>query len=76
MQYLRVYTVEPFEKGLLYVDGVFEKELGAGIYYFWKNREVLTVYKIDTRLQQMEMNGQEILTKDKATSASTSPLGT
>lgn len=66
MQYIRVYNVEPYEKGLLYVNGVFEKELAAGIYYFWRNQAVLTVYKIDTRIQQMEMNGQEILTKDKA----------
>lgn len=64
--YTRAYVVESFEKGLLFVDGVYQEELSAGIYYFWKNATVLTVYKIDTRQQQMEMSGQEILTKDKA----------
>ena len=64
--YVRVYTVEVYEKGLLYVNGQLEQLLEPGVYYFWKNPEVITVYKSDTRQLQMEMNGQEILTKDKA----------
>ncbi|HEY9176727.1 MAG TPA: slipin family protein [Flavipsychrobacter sp.] len=64
--YLRVFTIEPFEKGLLYINGKFEKELGAGTYYFWKNDIQVAVNKVDIRLQQIEVNGQEILTKDKA----------
>jgi hypothetical protein len=64
--YVRVYTIESYEQGLLYVDGKFSKRLDAGIHYFWKNPVALTVYKTDTRQLQMEMNGQEILTKDKA----------
>ena len=64
--YVRYYAVESYERGLLFVDGVYNKELPSGIYYFWKNAAVLTVYKVDTRQQQMEMSGQEILTKDKA----------
>lgn len=64
--YIRTYTVESYEKGLLYVDGKFNKALEPGIHYFWRNPVVLTVYKTDTRLMQLEINGQEILTKDKA----------
>jgi len=64
--YVRTYVVESYEKGLLYVDGKFNKVLEAGIHYFWKNPAALTVYKTDTRQLQMEVNGQEILTKDKA----------
>lgn len=64
--YIRIYTIESYEKGLLYVDGKFSKALEPGIHYFWKNPVVLTVYKTDTRQLQMEINGQEILTKDKA----------
>jgi hypothetical protein len=64
--YVRTYNVESYEKGLLYVDGTFSKVLTPGIHYFWKNPTALTVYKTDTRQQQMEINGQEILTKDKA----------
>ncbi len=64
--YVRVYTVESYEQGLLYEDGKFGKKLMPGIYYFWRTPVALTVYKSDTRQLQLEMNGQEILTKDKA----------
>lgn len=64
--YMRVYTVEVYEKGLLYINGVLEKELVPGTYYFWKNDTPVLVQKTDMRLQQIDVNGQEILTKDKA----------
>jgi len=66
LQYLRVYMVESYEKGLLFIDGKFEKELGTGIYYFWKNAIPIAVMKADLRQQQLEISGQEILTSDKA----------
>ena len=65
--YVRSYNVESYEKALLFVDGTYVKVLQAGVYYWWKNNTVITVAKADTRTQQMEINGQEILTKDKAT---------
>jgi regulator of protease activity HflC (stomatin/prohibitin superfamily) len=40
--------------------------LESGIYYWWKNPVVIQVAKVDTRQLQLEINGQEILTKDKA----------
>jgi len=64
--YVRVYVVESYEKGILYIDGKFEKILEAGIYYFWKNAVAISVAKADLRQLQMEISGQEILTKDKA----------
>jgi regulator of protease activity HflC (stomatin/prohibitin superfamily) len=64
--YVRVYTVESFEKAVLFVDGKFVQMLEAGVYYWWKNNIVITVGKADIRMQQVEINGQEILTKDKA----------
>lgn len=64
--YIRSYTVEAHEKGLLFVDGQFTKELGPGTFYFWKTPATIIVYKIDTRQMQLEINGQETLTKDKA----------
>ncbi|ACU58068.1 slipin family protein [Chitinophaga pinensis] len=64
--YRRVFNVENYEKAVLYVDGKFTKELAAGTHYFWKNEAVITLYKTDTRQAQLEINGQEILTKDKA----------
>ena len=64
--YVRMYTVENYEKGLMYEDGKLARTLESGIYVFWKNAIVIQVYKVDLRKQQMEINGQEILTRDKA----------
>jgi len=66
LQYLRVYAVESFEKGILLIDGKFSKVLDTGVYYFWKNAVVISVLKADLRQLQLEVSGQEILTKDKA----------
>jgi regulator of protease activity HflC (stomatin/prohibitin superfamily) len=66
MPYLRVSQVESYEKGLLFVDGKFERKLESGTYYFWKNSNALLVQKVDTRQQKFEVSGQEILSKDKA----------
>jgi regulator of protease activity HflC (stomatin/prohibitin superfamily) len=64
--YIKVFKVENFEKGLLMIDGNFEKVLAPGNYIFWKNRTVIQVLKTDMRQLNMEIVGQEILTKDKA----------
>jgi regulator of protease activity HflC (stomatin/prohibitin superfamily) len=40
--------------------------LEAGNYIWWKNNIVIHVIKTDIRQQQMDIPGQEILTKDKA----------
>jgi hypothetical protein len=64
--YVRSYTVESFEKALLFVDGKYVRVLESGVYQWWKNSTVIFVGKADTRQQQLEVNGQEILTKDKA----------
>lgn len=65
--FVRTYTVESYEKGLLIVDGKFVKILEAGTYYWWKNAISIQVAKTDVRQLQLEVSGQEILTKDKAT---------
>jgi hypothetical protein len=64
--YVRSYTVENYEQALLFIDGKYAQILPAGIYYLWKNSISIVVGKADTRMQQIEINGQEILTKDKA----------
>jgi regulator of protease activity HflC (stomatin/prohibitin superfamily) len=66
LPYVRVYVVESYEKGLLMIDGKFSKVLETGVYYFWKNAVVISVLKADLRQLQLEVSGQEILTKDKA----------
>ena len=64
--FVRSFTVENFEKALLFVDGKFEQVLTGGVYYWWKNSITIHVGKVDIRQVQLEINGQEILTKDKA----------
>ncbi|WP_026979076.1 slipin family protein [Flavobacterium tegetincola] len=64
--FVRRFQVANFEKGLLFVNGVFEKELSAGTYYFWNNATSVEVKSVDVRQQQLEISGQELLTKDKA----------
>lgn len=64
--YIRTFTVEPTEQALFYVNYEFTKVVGPGQYYFWKNETVITILTFDLRQQQLEILGQEILTKDKA----------
>lgn len=64
--YVRSFEVNPSEKALFFVDGEFVKELGPGTYMFWKNSIKVEIKKADMRLNTLELNGQEILTKDKA----------
>jgi len=64
--FVRSYDVQNHEKALLFVDGKFVQTLNSGAYYWWKNSISINVGKVDTRQQQLEVNGQEILTKDKA----------
>jgi len=63
---LRVYPVESYQKGILYIDGKYVKTLEPGLYYFWKSSSIATVKTVDLRLQNMDISGQELLTKDKA----------
>ncbi len=64
--YIRVCKVETYEKAILFVNGEFNRQLNAGEFYFWKNEVSLNLLKADMRQLQMEVSGQEILTKDKA----------
>ncbi len=64
--WVRSYEIQSFEKAVLFVDGKFVRLLDPGIYYWWKNNIAIHVVKVDIRQQQLEINGQEILTKDKA----------
>ncbi len=62
-----VVSAEVAEKfmGLLFVDGELVKTLGPGLYAYWKFNRAIKVEQVDTRLQDMEVSGQEILTRDK-----------
>jgi regulator of protease activity HflC (stomatin/prohibitin superfamily) len=64
--YIRSFSVENYEKAVLFIDGKFDRVLNRGVYYWWKNNIAVHIARIDIRQQQLEVNGQEILTRDKA----------
>lgn len=51
--------------GLLLVNGKLEKQLKPGSYGYWRFNRNIEVKRLDCRLQNMEVSGQEILTKDR-----------
>ena len=57
--------VEPYQKAVLYFDRKFQRLLEPGVYYFWKNNIEISVDYVDTRLKQLNIQGQEIMTQDK-----------
>lgn len=64
--YVKTFKLENYEKGLLFQDGKFIKELSGGSYSYWYGSHTLELLKVDLRNTQMELSGQELLTKDKA----------
>ena len=60
--------VKQYEKGLLYVQGRFERTLEPGRHAFWNHPGArIAVATIDTRVQQLKIEGQELMTRDKVT---------
>ena len=51
--------------GLLYVDGELNRSLAPGFHAFYAVERGVSVELYDTRVQTLEVSGQEILTKDK-----------
>lgn len=58
-------TVSEGFVGFLEVDGVQQEVLKTGVHVWWQFNHAIKVLQLDTRLQNMEVNGQEILTKDR-----------
>ncbi|HML47292.1 MAG TPA: SPFH domain-containing protein [Clostridia bacterium] len=60
--------IQPGQKGLLMRDGVLVRLLDEGTHFYWR-QEVsgvrLTVQQVDARLQQLNVQGQEVLSLDK-----------
>lgn len=65
--YVQKYEVADYERGLLIVEGNLQQELNPGTYFYWTQLQSVVVKKVDLRVQQMEIGGQEVLTKDKST---------
>jgi len=63
--YYTKVEVAAYQKARLYYDRKLVRLLEPGTYYFWKNATQIDVGFQDTRLMQMNITGQEILTLDK-----------
>ena len=53
------------EIGLVYYDNVLQKPLSKGIYRFWNYNHTVSFCVIDMKQKELDIVGQEILTKDK-----------
>lgn len=60
-----IVQVPAFQVGLLKVDGSLVELLPPGTHGFWRFNRQIAVELVDTRVQALEVSGQEILTRDK-----------
>ena len=58
-------SVEQHFVGMLVVDGELVETLKPGFHAFWSVKRRVVVEQFDTRVQAMEVQGQEILSRDK-----------
>lgn len=58
-------SVGETQKGILLFNQQFQRLLEPGEYYFWNTATKPEVVLMETRRQELALNGQEILTKDK-----------
>ena len=63
--YYTKIEVAEYQKARLFFDQKLVRILDAGTYYFWRTSTKVDVGFVDTRLTQMNITGQEILTADK-----------
>ena len=64
LYYTKIEVAE-YQKARLYFNKKLERILDTGTYYFWKTSTNVDVSYVDTRLTQMNITGQELLTADK-----------
>lgn len=64
---IKLFEIAAYEKAVLLVNDTYVKTLTGGTYRFWKNNTTIKIAKADMRQLQLEIAGQELLTKDKAT---------
>lgn len=66
-KYYTKVEVAQYQKALLYFNNQFIELLDSGTYYFWNTNIKVDVIFVDTRIVQLDMATQEILTRDKVT---------
>jgi regulator of protease activity HflC (stomatin/prohibitin superfamily) len=64
---LQDVVVRPFERALVWVDGVLDEVLGAGRHGLSTHDRKVEVSRIDMREQELQVGGQELITRDKVT---------
>ncbi|GMG83488.1 slipin family protein [Paralimibaculum aggregatum] len=60
-------TVEPGQLGLLTIGGRHMGLLEPGVHLFWQTGRQVTVRLVDMRWRGVDVNGQEVLTRDRVT---------
>ncbi|HRX83877.1 MAG TPA: slipin family protein [Phycisphaerae bacterium] len=66
-RFLQGIDVDAHEEGLLFRDGRLVRRVPHGRYVYWKGAGRVTFKAIDLREQQLDVAGQEIMTRDKVT---------
>lgn len=64
--FVRVFKVDQGEKALLLKEAKLFKVMEPGEYFYWNNQISLKLLKANMQKRSLELNGQEMLTKDKA----------
>jgi regulator of protease activity HflC (stomatin/prohibitin superfamily) len=64
--YIRLFEVAAYEKAVILIDDEYKGILESGTYRYWRNDTTIKIAKADMRQLQLEIAGQELLTKDKA----------
>ncbi|MEM7428862.1 MAG: slipin family protein [Pseudomonadota bacterium] len=62
---IKRFNMEEGQKGLLYVENVFERVLEPGAYVFWNVGRSVQVKLVDMRTHALDVAGQEVLTRDR-----------
>lgn len=63
--YYTTVIVEKGQLGMVYYNRVLQKTLTEGVYYFWNYKTEVTATVVDMKQTELNVVGQEILTKDK-----------
>lgn len=59
------FNIPPEYKGVVYYNGKAAEYLDAGRYFYWNGAIKILTQIYTMRVQQLDINGQEILTKDR-----------
>lgn len=64
---LTSFVVGDGQMGLLFVEGMHQRALEPGLHAFWNVGRTVQVRIVDLKRQSLDVNGQELLTRDRVT---------